>query len=207
MVESEKLVQDHPTKEKFENYTESLKQVAIRQFDQELYGDCLGTFKFLCELEPENQELKDYLEQCQEMVEEVPSPGTHESQASEMSDRKPTLELTVIGKPESWQPPCLEQRGRHGVEPGGERQAPALEIVTAIPAKKQVVGLLIIVATLLLGIGLDIWRIHQRPVSVDSSSVRPDADAKTRQPSPEPRTQQNRVKAQEASRLEGDFRE
>ena len=86
---------------------------------------------------------------------------------------------------------------------GGERQA-QLEM-TAIPAKKQVVGLLIIVATLLLGIGLDIWRIHQRPVSVDSSSVRPDADAKTRQPGPEPRTQQNRVKAQEASRLKETF--
>lgn len=196
MFESEKLVQDHLSKEKFENYIESLKQVAISQFDQELYGDCLGKFRILCELEPENQMLKDYLEQCHEMADEAPSPATYESQAAERDDQKPPLELTIIGKSESRQLPCLAHRGGDGVEPEGEKQAQLK--MTAIPGKKKAVGLLILVGTLLLGIGLDIWRIHQRPVVVDGSSVKPNADGIIRPPGPEEQTQRHRAKAQGA---------
>ena len=58
-------------KEEFEIHIEDLKQEAIKQFDQELYSACLGTFQFLCELEPDNQTLRDYLELTQQLVSEA----------------------------------------------------------------------------------------------------------------------------------------
>jgi hypothetical protein len=203
VVELEKLVQDHPTKEKFEIYIENLKQEAISQFDQDLYGDCLDRFRILCELEPENQMLKDYLEQCHEMADKAPSPGTHESQASERGDRKTISELMLIGQPQSCRPLWLGQDDPNCVESEGKRQAP-LEMMP-IPAKKMAVGLLILVVILLLGISLDIWRIHQRPVSEDSSSVKPDADGKIESSSPEPLTQKHRAKTQGVPQLTESF--
>lgn len=58
-------------KEEFEIHIEDLKREAIQQFDQELYSVCLATFQFLCELEPDNRTLRDYLELCQQLVREA----------------------------------------------------------------------------------------------------------------------------------------
>ena len=55
-------------REELEIHIENLKQEAIKQFDEELYSVCLGTFKFLCELEPHNRTLRDYLELTQQLV-------------------------------------------------------------------------------------------------------------------------------------------
>jgi len=79
--------QEQRLREEFEIHIEDLKREAIKQFEQELYSVCLATFQFLCELEPENRTLRDYLKLSQEMVseavtEEVIAAKTTDSQAS-----------------------------------------------------------------------------------------------------------------------------
>lgn len=59
---------DEKLQEEFEIHVANLKNEAMKQFDQERYSDCLGTFRFLCELEPDNKTLRDYLQLCQELV-------------------------------------------------------------------------------------------------------------------------------------------
>src|SRR5262249_24435279 len=56
-------------------HVENLKNEAMKQFDQELYGECLRTFRFLCELEPDNRTLRDYLQLCCQLVVEPEGPG------------------------------------------------------------------------------------------------------------------------------------
>lgn len=58
-------------REEFEIHTEDLKREAVKQFDEELYSVCLGTFQFLCELEPDNCTLRDYLQLTQQLVTET----------------------------------------------------------------------------------------------------------------------------------------
>ena len=73
-----------PLKEEFEIQIENLKQEATKQFDQELYTECLETFRFLCELEPENGKLRGYLELCQGMVNEATVPEKCEARKPEV---------------------------------------------------------------------------------------------------------------------------
>jgi len=61
-------LEDEKLREEFEIHVENLKSEAMKQFDQELYSECFGTFRFLCELEPDNRTLKGYLELCQQLV-------------------------------------------------------------------------------------------------------------------------------------------
>ena len=61
-------LEDEKLREEFEIHVENLKNEAMKQFDQELYRECFGTFRFLCELEPDNRTLKDYLELCRQLV-------------------------------------------------------------------------------------------------------------------------------------------
>ena len=49
---------------------ENLKNEATKQFDQERYSECLRSFQFLCELEPQNRQFSDYLELCRQMLDE-----------------------------------------------------------------------------------------------------------------------------------------
>ena len=116
MVESEKDLQDLRTNEEFQIHVKNLKKVAIRQFDQERYGDCLGTFKFLCELEPGNEKLQNYLEKCLEMAEESPSLGTRQSQVAKSRDPISGSGLALMGKGESWHPSSPEQDHHPGIE-------------------------------------------------------------------------------------------
>jgi hypothetical protein len=61
-------IEDEKLREEFEIHVANLKNEATKQFDQERYSDCLGTFRFLCELEPDNKTLRDYLELCQQLL-------------------------------------------------------------------------------------------------------------------------------------------
>jgi len=54
--------------EELEIQIENLKNEAIKQFDQELYRDSLESFQFLCELQPQDHTLRDYLELCGQMI-------------------------------------------------------------------------------------------------------------------------------------------
>ncbi len=59
--------------EELEIQIENLKNEAIKQFDQERYSDCLKSFQFLCELEPQNRNFKDYLELSRQILAEKDS--------------------------------------------------------------------------------------------------------------------------------------
>jgi hypothetical protein len=54
-------------------HIEDLKKDAMDLFDRERYSDCVGIFKFLCELEPKNQTLLTYLELSQQKLLEIQS--------------------------------------------------------------------------------------------------------------------------------------
>jgi hypothetical protein len=55
---------DEQLKREFDVHVQALKAEAIGQFERAAYGECLGTFQFLCELEPENPSLRRYLDGC-----------------------------------------------------------------------------------------------------------------------------------------------
>ncbi len=63
----QRRMEDQKLAEEFEIHIEDLKNEAIKQFDKELYEECLGTFRFLCELDPNNQLLRDYRELCEKL--------------------------------------------------------------------------------------------------------------------------------------------
>jgi hypothetical protein len=59
--------------EELEIQIENLKNEASKQFDQERYSDCLKSFQFLCELEPQNRSFRDYLELSRQILAEKES--------------------------------------------------------------------------------------------------------------------------------------
>jgi hypothetical protein len=77
-------IEDEKLREEFEIHVANLKNEATKQFDQERYNDCLGTFRFLCELEPDNRTLRDYLELCQQLL-----PATAGSLPGEVTAKVP----------------------------------------------------------------------------------------------------------------------
>src|SRR5438093_3755442 len=67
MKEARRQWEEQRSLEEFEIYVENLKKEDMDLFDQEHYEQCLGMFRFLVELEPENHKLRDYLELSQRM--------------------------------------------------------------------------------------------------------------------------------------------
>jgi tetratricopeptide (TPR) repeat protein len=64
-------LEDEKLREELEIHVANLKNEAMKQFDREHYSECLGTFRFLCELEPDDRTLRDYLELCQQLIKGV----------------------------------------------------------------------------------------------------------------------------------------
>jgi len=64
----QKRLEDQQRAEEFEIHIENLRHEAIKQFDKELYDECIGTFQYLCELDPNNQTLRDYRELCEKLT-------------------------------------------------------------------------------------------------------------------------------------------
>jgi hypothetical protein len=67
MKEAQRQWEEQRSMEEFEIYVENLKKEAMDLFDQEQYEQCLGTFRFLLELDPENHTLRDYVKLSQQM--------------------------------------------------------------------------------------------------------------------------------------------
>jgi tetratricopeptide (TPR) repeat protein len=67
MKEAQRQWEEQRSMEEFEIYVENLKKEAMDLFDQEQYEQCLGTFRFLLELDPENHTLRDYVKLSQEL--------------------------------------------------------------------------------------------------------------------------------------------
>src|SRR5262249_25045645 len=71
LVESQKKLEDRRLEEELVVHIENLKKEAMDQFDDEQNRDCMRTFQFLCELEPKNRTLRDYLALSRQKVEEM----------------------------------------------------------------------------------------------------------------------------------------
>jgi tetratricopeptide (TPR) repeat protein len=75
MKEAQRQWEDQRSLEQLEIYVENLKKEAMDLFDKEHYEQCLGMFRFLSELEPENHTLRDYVKLSQQMFMENIGPG------------------------------------------------------------------------------------------------------------------------------------
>ncbi|HET6961465.1 MAG TPA: PEGA domain-containing protein [Terriglobia bacterium] len=71
LEEAQRKLEDQRLEEELVIHIDNLKKEATDLFDQEKYRECAGLFKFLCELEPNNRRLQDYLELSQEKVKEI----------------------------------------------------------------------------------------------------------------------------------------
>lgn len=71
LEEAQRKLEDQRLEEELVIHIDNLKKEAADLFDQEKYRECAGLFKFLCELEPKNRKLQDYLELSQEKVREL----------------------------------------------------------------------------------------------------------------------------------------
>jgi len=98
--EIQQSVDDEKLREEFEIHVENLKNEAMKQFDQERFGECLGTFRFLCELEPDNRTLRGYLELCQQLAPETEGAALDdESRKTEVEAQVHTLSSTQVNPP------------------------------------------------------------------------------------------------------------
>ncbi|MCI0625711.1 MAG: PEGA domain-containing protein [Acidobacteria bacterium] len=71
LEEAQRKLEDQRLEEELVVHIDNLKKEAMDLFDQEKYKECATLFKFLCELEPKNRTLQDYLELSQEKVQEM----------------------------------------------------------------------------------------------------------------------------------------
>ena len=103
MKEAQRQWEDQRSLEQLEIYVENLKKEAIDLFDREHYEQCLGMFRFLSELEPENHTLRDYVKLSQQMFMETIGPG--EPTANEVAT---SSSVSDTKKPESFDLGCKE---------------------------------------------------------------------------------------------------
>ncbi|MCI0420400.1 MAG: PEGA domain-containing protein [Acidobacteria bacterium] len=87
MKEAQRQWEDQRSLEELEIYVENLKKEAMDLFDKERYEQCMGIFRFLSELEPENHTLRDYVKLSQQMF--LETIGT-ERQPSKVDDTDPS---------------------------------------------------------------------------------------------------------------------
>jgi hypothetical protein len=83
--EAQRKLEAERLEEELVIHLENLKKEASDLFDQEKFRECAGLFKFLCELEPKNRMLHDYLELSQEKVREIKEMEAAARQEQELS--------------------------------------------------------------------------------------------------------------------------
>lgn len=102
MKEAQRQWEDQRSLEQLEIYVENLKKEAMDLFDKEQYEQCLGMFRFLSELEPDNHTLRDYVRLSQQMFVETIRPGqataSEEGASSSDSGRKQPEALDLGSK-------------------------------------------------------------------------------------------------------------
>ena len=86
--ECRRHLEDQQLQEAMVVHLDNLKKEAMDQFDREQFAECVNTFAFLCELEPENQVLRDYLKLSQQQV--------LETQRVALLDEDSAVQLTAI---------------------------------------------------------------------------------------------------------------
>lgn len=100
MKEAQRQWEDQRSIEQLEIYVENLKKEAMDLFDNEHYEQCLGMFRFLAELEPENHTLRDYVKLSQQMIVEAIGPveptANEAGTVSSASDTKESDALDLV---------------------------------------------------------------------------------------------------------------
>ena len=134
MKEAQRQWEDQRSLEQLEIYVENLKKEAMDLFDQEHYEQCLGMFRFLSELEPENHTLRDYVRLSQQMFVETIGPAeptaNQPGASSSDSDKKQSETLDVgFNRPDTDLPSPLIA----GVMPDLEGQTSVSDVPTLIP--------------------------------------------------------------------------
>src|SRR5262245_16137937 len=159
MKEAQRQWEDQRSLEQLEIYAENLKKEAIDLFDKEHYEQCLGMFRFLSELEPENHTLRDYVRLSQQMFVETIGSGkaatshahTTRAAAEEKRDeRRPDSEEDETGNyrelPAAVEPqvevsrsiiglPGATQRARESLESDAIPESVKQKIVEDYPAR------------------------------------------------------------------------
>jgi len=134
MKEAQRQWEDQRSLEQLEIYVENLKKEAMDLFDKEHYEQCLGMFRFLSELEPDNHTLRDYVRLSQQMFVETIRPGeataNEEGVCSSDSGKKQSEALNLGSKaPETDRPSPLPG----AVMPDLERKSSESDSPTAVP--------------------------------------------------------------------------
>lgn len=97
MKEAQRQWEDQRSLEQLEIYVENLKKEAMDLFDKEQYEQCLGMFRFLSELEPDNHTLRDYVRLSQQMFVETIGPAeltaNQEGASSSDSEKSKAIDL------------------------------------------------------------------------------------------------------------------
>ena len=97
MKEAQRQWEDQRSLEQLEIYVENLKKEAMDLFDKEHYEQCLGMFRFLSELEPENHTLRDYVRLSQQMFVETIGDPTNEAGTSNPAAGEKQFETSILG--------------------------------------------------------------------------------------------------------------
>jgi tetratricopeptide (TPR) repeat protein len=133
MKEAQRQWEDQRSLEQLEIYVENLKKEAMDLFDKERYEQCLGMFRFLSELEPENHTLRDYVRLSQQMfvetigaVEPTSEAGTSNAAAGEKQSEVPALSFRHL---ETQRPADLPP----APVPWGQRKPSAPDSTSTIP--------------------------------------------------------------------------
>ena len=94
LEEAQRKLEDQRLEEELVIHIDNLKKEAADLFDQEKFRECAGLFKFLCELEPKNRKLQDYLELSQEKVKEIEETEASAQRESQSQTDYPMVEPT-----------------------------------------------------------------------------------------------------------------
>jgi tetratricopeptide (TPR) repeat protein len=133
MKEAQRQWEDQRSLEQLEIYVENLKKEAMDLFDKEHYEQCLGMFRFLSELEPENHTLSDYVRLSQQMFVETIGAGdpTNEAGTSNVApdERQPEVPALSSRPIETQSPTDLPP----APIPWVQRKPSAHDSTTAIP--------------------------------------------------------------------------
>jgi tetratricopeptide (TPR) repeat protein len=117
LEEAQRKLEDQRLEEELVIHIDNLKKEAADLFDQEKYRECVGLFKFLCELEPKNRTLQDYLELSQEKVKEIEETEGSARRESQSQTGYPMVEAashSVENSPTTPNPPVAEFRTEAG---------------------------------------------------------------------------------------------
>jgi tetratricopeptide (TPR) repeat protein len=121
LKESARQMEEQRLQEELEIHIENVKKEATDSFDQQRYRECIGMFQFLCELEPDNRKLHDYLELSQQFVRETEAAREKASQTfaswvSQETGPEKLLTSETVASPSSSaaaEPPQVELQARN----------------------------------------------------------------------------------------------